>query len=140
MRSLRIRSASSSPKIIAAGALSVAGAMGLLVANVPDASAAGPWSATALSDAQYWCVSDGCEAGGVGYVPHNGTVEIYNAPKIGAWKRTVNIYCKIIRQGAGVIEYQVEVKDKNWSGSWEMYKNKIQDSDHLDDSGIPECP
>ena len=90
MRYLRVRPTVSSIKVFAVSALLAAGAASCAV---PDANAAsgGFWTATTKAEADFMCISDDCNAGGVGYLPNGrwiGSVG-YNNQTIGAWQRTV---------------------------------------------------
>jgi hypothetical protein len=134
MRTLPIRSAPKSIKILAAGALVTASAAGYVLS---DASAADTWTALTRSDAQFWCGdSNGCNAGGVGAVPHGG-----HAGKVGEWERTVAISCKFpYRWGQAGYVYKVEVRDTNWSGQWEVNRYFMDvDKQPFDDSVFPNC-
>lgn len=140
-----IRSAANSIKFITVGALAAAGAAGFALSNnLSGAKAADTWTAVALPNAQYWCVSDsGCTAGGVGPIPKDGTAGINQPSPIGKWEREVVIKCKHLEDVTGgtpmVTMYQVEVQDKNWSGSWDTYKSMIKNAESIDDRGFPVC-
>lgn len=145
MRSLSIplRSATNSIKILVAGAVVTASATGYVLAG---ASAADAWTAVAKPDAQFWCADEnGCNAGGLGHVP-DGVNSAWANPdvRIGEWERTVAISCKFplhpdSSSQAGYV-YQVEVRDTNWSGRWEVNRGFMDVENHpFDDSVFPNC-
>lgn len=136
--SIPLRSATNSIKILAAGALVTVSATGYVLSG---ASAADTWTAVARPDAQFWCADEkGCNAGGVGHVAYGEKVLHSNAT-IGEWERTVAISCKFPLPGRQTGDvYQVEVRDTNWSGLWEVSRYFLDmDKRPFDDSGFPNC-
>jgi hypothetical protein len=137
MRSISNPHALKRLKLLAGGAVLAAG---VAAAVAPDANAA--WSATTVEDTEFKCASDDCAAGGVGpvkkgeWVDPDGSAR-YPYPPIGRWKRTVSIQCKINDGYPQFPIYQVQVKDKNWTGTWQVNKTWIDQP--VDDSGFPTC-
>lgn len=143
MRSPHIRPTTKSIKVLAVGALLIAGAAGCTLSS---ANAADAWTATTKPEAQFECVSN-CSAGGVGPV-RNG-VFLNNSgsrlpdgyegpyPGIGRWSRTVAIQCKTPYPQYRTAVYRVEVRDNNWAGLWQVHKDYLAQA--IDDTGIPNC-
>jgi hypothetical protein len=133
MRSLPIRPAANSVKILTAGTLLTASAAGCVLSA---ANAADAWTARALPIAQFTCLSSNCEAGGVGYVASGKKVGFGTDKPVGEWERTVAIQCKMIIPGRPP-GYLVEVRDNKWKGWWIVYKMDMAQA--IDDTGIPSC-
>lgn len=135
MHNSTVRSKAQAWRIATTGAALAAAFATLGMAGT--ASAADVWAATTKATATFRCVSN-CQAGGIGAVTNGATVQPAKStlvkPGIGAWERTVRIYCKTNTMHQS---YHVTVQDKNWSGTWQVDKSNFTRA--IDDSKYPVC-
>lgn len=107
--------------------------------GVAGTASAAPYSAVTKADAVFVCVSN-CQAGGVGAVKDGAGVvaaqnpDLVDWPRVGAWERTVHVYCKT---GSAGLPYQVTVQDKNWAGRWNITAQSLKTP--AADSLLPAC-
>jgi hypothetical protein len=137
MRSIPIRSARKSTKILAGGALlTVCAAGGVMTnahADVPTTLKEGAW---------FTCNTDDCTADGLGSVQKGEMIisenDKYSQRKVRAVSRAVTLLCKATSaEHPDATVYLVTVQEANWSGKWGI--DKLDLSAEIDDSSLPTC-